>query len=162
MSEDKHMDKLEIIEALKHLPDRVEAEIDGLSASALRHRPADEEWSIKEVAGHLRDMAEVWHKRLYMIWSQTDPLFQSFDGAASVSERGYQDAELSSVIAEMRMQRMKTVDLLSHAVDWTRTGMQRGAGRRTLKQFAEYVVGHDDEHIEHIRALKGIYGVVGV
>jgi hypothetical protein len=154
------MDRLDIIEALKHAPDRVEAEIAGMGVSALRHRPADGAWSIKEVVGHLRDMAEVWHERLYMVWSQTDPLFRSFDGDASVIERGYQDADLAAVIAAMREQRLETIALLEHAVDWTRLGQQRGVGRRTLKQFAEYMVSHDEEHIEQIRFLKRIYGVV--
>jgi hypothetical protein len=155
------MDRLEIIEALKHAPGRVEAELGGLSPSALRHRPAEGAWSIKEVVGHLRDLTEVWHTRLYMVWSQTDPQFVSFDGEVSVIERAYQDADPADVIAAMREQRLKTVELLAHAVDWSRTGQQRGVGRRTLKQFAEYLVSHDEEHIEQIRFLKRIYGVVG-
>ena len=154
------MERLEIIEILKHAPDRVEAELAGVNQNTLRHRPADGEWSIKEVVGHLRDLTEVWHKRLYMVWSQTDPQFVSFDGEGSVIERAYQDADLAGVIAAMREQRLETVELLMHAVDWSRIGQQRGVGRRTLKQFAEYLVSHDDEHIEQIRALKRIYGNV--
>jgi hypothetical protein len=147
-------EKLEIIETLKRLPERLQAELAGVPESTLRFRPADTEFSIKEVTGHLRDASEAWHKRLYQVWSQTDPLFTSFDGEAMVKERGYQDADPGSVIAEIAKTRAQTVDLLAHAVDWTRLGQQRGVGRRSLKQFAEYLVSHDDEHLEQIRALK--------
>src|SRR5712692_7305377 len=110
------MDKLDKIETLKHLPDVLLSEVAGLPEDKLRFRPAEGEWSIKEVVGHLRDAAEVWHTRLYTVWSLTDPLFVSFDGEAYVRERGYQDRELAAVIAELRRHRLQTVDLLSHAV----------------------------------------------
>ena len=150
------MERLEIIEALKHMPDRLEAEVAGLSANTFRFRPSEGEWSINEVVGHMRDMAGVWHSRLYQVWSLTDPQFVSFDGEASVKEKAYQDADVRRLIQETEEQRLKTVDLLSHAIDWTRLGQQRGVGRRTLKQFAEYMVSHDEEHLNQIRELKAL------
>jgi len=148
------MERLEIIETLKHLPERIEAEIDALPEDVLRYRPAEGEWSINEVVGHLCDLAGVWHKRLYMVWSMTDPLFVSFDGEASIREHAYQQAELKPLISQIRSLRLETVDLLSDAVDWTCTGQQPGVGRRTLKQFAEFVVSHDEDHLKQIRTLK--------
>jgi hypothetical protein len=153
------VERIEIIEALKRLRERVEAEIEGLPDAALRYRPAEGEWSIKEVVGHLRDMAEVWHTRLYMVSSQTDPLFLSFDGEASVIDHAYQDADLRSQIETMAEWRLKTIDLLSHAVDWTRLGQQRGVGRRSFKYFAEFVLSHDDDHLDQIRANKAAQGI---
>jgi hypothetical protein len=150
------MERLEIIETLKHMPDLLEAEIAGLPESTLRFRPAESEFSIKEVAGHMRDASEAWHKRLYQVWAQNDPLFTSFDGEAMVKERGYQDGDPQTVIAAIRAIRGPTVDLLAHAVDWTRLGQQRGVGRRTLKQFAEYLVSHDAEHLRQIQELKAL------
>ena len=152
------MERLEIIETLKHLPDTLAAEIAGLSDAVLRHRTSEGEWSIKETVGHLRDSAEVWYRRLYMVWSLTDPMFVSFDGEAWVKERGYQDRDVSGVLDEMRAHTLAMVDLLSHAVDWTRPGMQPGRGRRSLKQFAEFVLSHFEEHLGQIRALKQAAG----
>ncbi len=149
------MERLEIIEALKKLPDHLEQELAGVSDAARRFRPAEGQWSINETVGHLRDMVEVWHMRLYQVWSQNDPLFTSFDGEASVIEKDYQNADVRKLTAEIAAERIKTVDLLSHAVDWTRLGQQRGVGRRTLKQFAEFVLSHDEDHLNQIRELKG-------
>jgi DinB superfamily len=148
------MERLEIIEALKHLPDKVEAETAGVGEAVLRYRPGDAEWSIKEIVGHLRDSAEVWHKRIYTTASLTDPRFPAFDGEASVKEQFYWEADLRHMIDEMREWRMKTIAVLVHAVDWTRLGQHADIGRRTLKQWAEYMVEHEAAHIESIRALK--------
>ena len=146
--------QLAIIEALKSLPRRLAEETSGLSDAVLRYRPAEGEYSIKETIGHLRDMAEVWHKRLYSIWALNDPRFQSFDGEASVRDRNYQDADIQTTIAGLEEWRMRTTELLSKAVDWTRLGQHPDLGRRSLRQWGEFVVAHDDEHIAQIRALK--------
>jgi hypothetical protein len=154
------MERLEIIEALKHLPENVEAEINGVGEAVLRYRPGEHEWSIKEIVGHLRDSAEFWHKRIYMTASQTDPRFPPFDGEASVRDHAYVDADLRHLIEEMREWRLKTVEVLEHAVDWTRLGQHADIGRRTLKQWAEYMIEHEVGHIASIRALKDAQSAV--
>ncbi len=148
------MERLEIIETLKHLPDRVAAETDGLGEAVLRHRPTATDWSIKEIAGHLRDAAEVWHKRLHMVCSLTDPVVASWERIVGYRENNYLEADIGWLVSEMREWRLKTVAELSHAVDWTRIGTQPGVGRRSLKQFAEFMIEHEAEHLESIRALK--------
>jgi hypothetical protein len=148
------MERLEIIEALKHLPDSVAAETAGLGEAVLRYRPSEREWSIKEIVGHLRDVAEVWHKRVYSIYALTDPRFVSFDGEAWVRDRVYMEADVPSLIADMRAWRLQTVDVLAHAVDWTRLGQHPDLGRRSLKQWAEYMIDHEAQHVASIHALK--------
>ncbi len=152
-------ERLQIMEALKHLPVAVEEETEGVPESVLRFKPNEGEWSIKEVAGHLRDGAEIWYERLYTVWSLTDPAFPSFDGDALIRERNYQDADLKQVIAEMREHRLKLVELLARAPDWSRLGQQPGVGRRSLRQFAEALVQAEKEHLEQIRTLKAAQGV---
>lgn len=148
------MERLEIIEGLKHLPVRLEQETAGLSEEALRYRPAEGEYSIKEVVGHLRDMSEVWHVRLNAICGLTDPRWPGFDGEASVRDNQYQEASLSALIGTIREWRFRTADRLAEAVDWTRLGQSPDQGRKSLKQWAEFVLAHDDDHIGQIRALK--------
>ena len=148
------MERLEIIEALKHLPDNVEAETNGVGEAVLRYRPGEGEWSIKEIVGHLRDSAEVWHKRINMTASLTDPRFPDFDGEAWVRDRFFWEADLRHLIDEMREWRLKTIDVLTRTVDWTRLGQHGDIGRRSLKQWAEYMIEHEAGHIESIQALR--------
>lgn len=146
--------RLEIIEALKTMPDEVQAAIAGLPESVLRYRPSESEWSIKEVVGHLRDGAEVWGRRLYQVWAQNDPMFVPYDQDVRVKERGYQDSSPAEVIAEMRKFRLETVELLEHAVDWSRLGQWPGVGRRSLKQLAEALVAAERDHLDQIKSLR--------
>jgi hypothetical protein len=147
-------EQLELIEALKSLPVKLEDEIDGLSDAVLRYRPAEGEYSIKEIIGHLRDLSEVWHKRLYVITSLTDPRWPPFDGEASVHDNNYQEGDVNQLIASIKGSRDKTAELLAHQVDWTRLGQHPELGRRSLKQWAEFVVAHDKEHLAAIKTLK--------
>jgi hypothetical protein len=146
--------QLAIIEALKDLPDRLEQALEGVPDATLRYRPAEGEWSIKENLGHLRDLSRVWHKRLYMICSLTDPRWPAFDGGEAVRNNPYQDAGVPALIAEIRDIRLQTTDMLSQAVDWTRLGQHPELGRRSLRQWAEFLLAHDEDHIAVIRRLK--------
>jgi hypothetical protein len=146
------MERLDIIERLKETPDLVEAAIAGVPDSVLRERPAEGEWSAKEIVGHLRDKAQIWHKRLFMVFGMFDPVLPPFDGEASVIDNAYQEADVARLIEEMRGFRLQTVELLDHAPDWTKIGQHRDLGRRTLKQFAEYVIEMEAEHLADIRA----------
>ncbi len=147
-------DALALIEALKRLPDAIEAETAGLTEDALRRRAAEGEWSINEVVGHLRDNAALWSKRLYMVFSQSDPVLPGIDPDALVREKGYQDADLRSVIAGIREDRMTMVELLEHAPDWSRIGQHEIYGRRSMRQLAEMALEHDEEHLGQIRAMR--------
>ena len=151
------MERLEIIEALKDLPIAIQAETSGLSETALRFRPAEGEWSVKEVTGHLLDYARLYQQRFYVIWSLNDPVLPALGPRSeveSVREHNYQEAALPDLIAQIRSVREQTVDLLVHAVDWSRLGQAPGTGRRSLKQFAEGAVNHEANHLQQIRNLK--------
>jgi hypothetical protein len=152
------MERLDIIEALKHLPDSIELEISGLPDAALRQRASEGEWSVKEVIGHLLDHTAITQKRLYMVWSMTDPVLPAYDGDALVREKSYQDADVRALIKDMRRIRLESVDLLAHAVDWTRLGQLPGVGRRSLRQLAERALDHETTHVEQIRQLKALTG----
>ncbi|HLF79987.1 MAG TPA: DinB family protein [Dehalococcoidia bacterium] len=159
---DRDPKHLEIIEALKRLPDLIEEEAAGLSESVQRARPSQDEWSIKETVGHLRDYAELTGRWFSTVCSLTDPMLPNLTREAeldSVKQRNYQDADLSALIAETRSFRLQAVGVLSHAVDWTRLGQLPRVGRRSLKQLAERAVEHEVAQLAQIRALKAQQGV---
>jgi hypothetical protein len=148
------MERLEIIESLKHFPDQLEATLAGVPENALRNRPAEGEWSIKEVLGHLVYADEIWYRRLYQVWTLHDPVLMSFDQAAETAaiEQAFGASSLTSYIEDLRTKRPRIVNLLVLAVDWTRTGQWKGVGRRSLKQLAEALLAHDREHLAQIEA----------
>ncbi len=148
------MERLAIIEALKDLPENLAAELAGVPESVLRFSPGEGEWSVKEVVGHLRLADDVWLRRLYAVWSLTDPTLPAFEGEAEALAAAHALSDLGPLLDGLRVSRPRIVELLSHAVDWTRTGIWHGVGRRSLKQLAEFLVSHDADHLAQLRALK--------
>jgi hypothetical protein len=155
------MERLEIIETLKHFPDRLEAAVLGVPDGVLRISPAEGEWSIKQIVGHLDYAEEIWYRRLFQVWSLHDPVLMTFNQEAeqAMIEMAAAAGDLRSIVADIRAKRPRVVNLLALAVDWTRTGQWRGEGRRSLKQLAEALLGHDAEHLARIEEIKAAAGV---
>ena len=155
-SKGKLASRLEIIEALRLLPERVSEEVKGLSEEELRFRPSEGAWSLKEVIGHVRDFAEIDHDRLCRMIRQESPFLPGYDQEALVRERNYQEANLQAVLDELASFRRQTVQVLTELVDasWTRTGRHQERGIFSIRQHVERLVRHEAVHLEHIRALK--------
>ena len=155
-SKGKSASRLEVIEALRLLPERVGEEARGLSEETLRFRPAEGEWSLKEVVGHLRDFAEIDQERLRRMITQESPFLPGYDQETLVRERNYQEADLQTLLEELASFRRHTVQLLTELVDasWTRTARHLERGIFSIRQFVELLVSHEAGHLAHIRALK--------
>jgi hypothetical protein len=148
------MERLEIIDTLKDLTSSLERELAGQSDAVIRYKPSESEWSIREVMGHLSFAEDIWYKRLYQVWSLTDPMLVTFEGSDAAMEEASNATSITPYLEHIKTNRPKTVDLMAHAVDWTRLGNWRGVGRRTLKQLATALVEHDIDHLQQIRDLK--------
>lgn len=160
-SKGKLPSRVEIIEALRLLPEQVRNEVEGLSREVLAFRPAEGEWCLKEVVGHVRDFAEIDHERLQRMITQERPFLLGYDQETLVRERNYQEADLPSVLDELASFRLQTVQLLTELVDasWTRTARHLERGTFSIRQFVELLVSHEAIHLDHIRALKQQAGV---
>jgi uncharacterized damage-inducible protein DinB len=155
-SKGKQADRLEIIEALRLLPERVSEEVRGLSEEELRFRPGEGQWSLKEIIGHLRDFAEIDHDRLCRMIKLERPILPGFDQEALIQERNYQEADLQAVLDDLGSFRRETVQVLTELVDanWARTGQHLERGIFSIRQHVEHLVEHETLHLEQIRALK--------
>lgn len=155
-SKGKTVRHLEIIEALRLMPEQVVAEVKGLSEEELRFRPAEGEWCVKEVVGHLRDFAEIDHDRLRRMITQESPFLPGYDQETLVRDRNYREADLQAILDEMASFRAETTHVLTELVDanWTRLGRHLERGIFSIRQFVELLVRHEAMHLEHIRALK--------
>lgn len=147
---------VEIIERVRTLPDRVAAEIEGLSEDDLRRRPAEGAWSIKEVCGHLRDDSEVWRRRLNLMITETDPVLPAYDQEALVRERAYQDADIAAVLVDFKRLRLEIAGLLSGLgpEDWKRTGRHPDWGSVRIRQGMAMMIRHTEGHLDQVRDLR--------
>ena len=145
-----------LVEALRTVPRAAADATKGLSAAMLSFRAVEGEWCIKEIVGHLRDAAEVYHKRLYMMSTQTDPILQPYDPDAFALEHHYLDRDLDEMLVELREFRADTVQLLTSLVNWNwaRTGRHLEDGRVSIRQLVEHMIDHETEHLDDLRRLR--------
>ena len=147
---------LDLVEPLRALPRDLESALKNISESALTFRPAEGGWCIKEIVGHLRDAAEIYHKRLYMMSTQTDPVLEPYDPETLAREHRYLERGLGELLSELRAFRVDTVELLTTLVNWNwaRTGRHLEDGRKSIRQIVEHMVEHEGEHLAGVRQLR--------
>ena len=146
---------LDLVEPLRAIPKDVSEELKGLTPAQLTWTDADG-WSIQQVVGHLSDAAEVYHKRLYMMSTQTDPIIEPYDPDAFAAEHAYHEQPVEALLEKLAYWRSNTVQLLTTLVNWNwaRTGRHLESGRVSIRQLVEHMVEHEGDHLAEIRRLK--------
>lgn len=146
----------DLVERLNTVVPALRREVTGLSDSTLSHRPADGEWSLKEIYGHLCDHARFLHDRLYRMIKLEQPLLEAWDEQQQMEERNPQAADIDGLLSEFSAQRTETVQMLAELVhwNWSRQGRHAEFGRISIRQLVDRAVLHDDTHLAQIRALK--------
>lgn len=147
---------LDLVEKLNAMCSELRREVEGLPEDALTSRPADGEWSIKEICGHLRDDGEALHRRLHDMIKLEEPRLEPYDQEALIRERNPQDATLTALLDEFAAQRGETIDMLADLVhwNWARQGRHPEFGRMSIRQLVDDTIAHDENHLTQIRALK--------
>ncbi|MBI2886809.1 MAG: DinB family protein [Chloroflexi bacterium] len=150
------MDTQRMIPILGGMPSKVYGLVAQLTEAQLAWRPAENEWSIKEVLCHLRDAAEVYGLRLRRIAMEENPFLPAFDQDAYARDRDYQAEIAPAALMTYAQHRQATCDLLRALPQegWSRAGVHEEAGQMTLREMAERVVNHELEHLEQLRRLR--------
>ena len=127
-----------------------------MSEATLTYRPAEGEWSIKEVCGHLCDNAKFLHKRLFVMINLEEPRLPSWDQDEQARLRDAQAVAIDALLAEFATQRGATVEMLADLVhwNWARQGRHAERGRVSIRQLVDIAIEHEEGHLEQMRALK--------
>jgi uncharacterized damage-inducible protein DinB len=146
----------DLVEPLRALPRQLTDALKGITDAEATRRAAPDQWCIKELVGHLRDASEVYHQRLYMMSTQTDPVLEPYDQEAFVTEHHYMERDIDEMLQELTRFRALTVELLTTLVNWNwaRTGQHVETGRTSIRQMVEYMVEHEAGHLAEIRRLR--------
>jgi FMN phosphatase YigB (HAD superfamily) len=115
-----------------------------------------EEWSLTEIACHLRDVEiEINQPRLRKILSEANPFIAAIDSDEWALPRGYavQDgAAAFAAFVEARRETLTLLDGLADA-DWKRTARHGAFGPTTLQELVSFTVEHDRTHLRQMREL---------
>ena len=132
------------------------SELLGLDEEVLCQRPANDEWSLKEVAAHVRDAEELALQQLLAINEPITKTLPFWDIDVFPLERDYRAEDLSRLLTEFRRLRGETTSLLWGLMDadWRRSGRHPYRGDMTVEEIARELAQHDLEHLWQVRRLK--------
>jgi hypothetical protein len=154
----------DLVEPLRAMPGDVRDALLNITEAEASYRAAPDQWCIREIVGHLADAAEVYHKRLYMMSTQTDPILEPYDQEAFAAAHNYMKRPLVEMLDDLASYRAKTVFLLTTLVNWNwaRTGRHLERGRVSIRQLVEHMVEHEGEHLADMRALRAEASAAGL
>lgn len=115
--------------------------------------PRCDEWSLNEIACHLRDVeVEVNLPRLRTLLAETNPFIAGQVTDDWVLERGYDKQDGRAALRELTEARKQLVSLLRALTpeDWQRTARHAIFGRTTLQELVGFIARHDRSHIQQV------------
>lgn len=107
---------------------------------------------------HVRDIEiEGYHVRFRRTLAEAHPTLASIDSEPLAIERGYGAADAQKVLAEFRMARIQTMEIVSSLSDaqLQRTAVFEGYGPLTMRSLIHYLCSHDQQHLAGLQWLAG-------
>ncbi len=119
-------------------------------------RPSEEEWSLTEIACHLRDVErEVHQARVRALVAEEGAYLSGVDADEWAGPRGYRAQDGRVALAEFLTDRQETIDILSTlpVEVWNRQGNHTFFGPTSMQEIVYLAVQHDRSHARQNEAL---------
>lgn len=119
-------------------------------------RPSEEEWSLNEIACHLRDVErEVHQARVRALMAEDGAFLPGVDADEWAEPRNYRAQDGRVALAEFLTARRETIDLLSPlpVEVWNRQGQHTFFGPTSMHEIVYLAAQHDRLHARQIEAL---------
>lgn len=107
---------------------------------------------------HVRDIEiEGYHVRFRRTLTENRPTLASIDSEPLAIERNYGAAGTNQVLADFRLARMQTMEIVSSLTDaqLARTAVFEGYGPLTMRSLIHYLCSHDQQHLAGLQWLAG-------
>lgn len=150
------MDKKKVLDRLKRSGARTLAAF-RWDRKSLSTSYAAGKWTAREVLAHLSDSELVFLTRLRFMLAEENPAVQPWDADRWASKFSYRTgdiAELRDTYALMRKTFIKLYKA-ADAKDLSRPGRHPEYPNYTVGLLAEYMLRHNEHHLEQLDAIKG-------
>ena len=126
--------------------------------SSWSYKPDPQDWSLTELACHLRDSErEVHHIQINLFKEQGDPFIPRPDTGVWASQRDYLHECGVSALKEFNQARYETLATLKNITqkDWARKARHAIFGPTNFFEVISFIAEHDRMHIQQVwAALK--------
>ncbi len=148
------------IDALAAFPAQLAQQLSQLSDAELHFRPADGEWSILEIVGHMLDVGALWPGRVRQMLASENPALAAVD-PDWVRQRDYHRKQLAFLLHAMAESRAEYVEFLRtlRPGQLARPGLHPTRGPITVGESIAALADHDRIHSQQIAANLAAYRV---
>jgi hypothetical protein len=152
------------LSALANFPQQLEAHYAAIPAEFRNWSPTSwegvpsEPFTPIEQICHVRDIEiDGYHVRFHRTLTESTPTLTSIESESLAKERFYATSNASTVFAEFREARAKTVELISDLTpgQLARTAVFEGYGALSLRSLVHYLCSHDQQHLAGLQWLLG-------
>ena len=142
----------DVYAALSLQIDELHAALDALTEAQTRFKPGPEEWSIKEVIGHLNDVERVFAYRLLRITRGDETPLPGFEQEDYIRAAGFDAAKLEDLICEFEYQRRANILAITRMSEEVlhRHGTASGAAV-SARALIYMLVGHVEHHMASLQ-----------
>jgi hypothetical protein len=138
----------DVFGALSQQIDELHAALAALTEPQARFKPAPQEWSIKEVMGHLGDVERVFSYRLLRITRGDGTPLAGFDQDDYVHEARFDNFPLADLIGEFEHQRRANILAIQRLSEETTRRHGTASGCEVSGRALIYMlVGHVEHHM---------------
>jgi hypothetical protein len=141
----------QILSILRDTPDRLRSLTGDLTQTSLRAAPEPGEWSVVEIAAHLRSCADVWGRAIETIAVTGHPTIRAISPTTWVKSTDYRELDFAASLRAFSKQRDQLLALLEDlpGQGWSRSATVVGGGRPlelTVHSYANRLARHERTH----------------
>jgi HAD superfamily hydrolase (TIGR01549 family) len=144
-----------IMGTMRGIPSALLGLTSNLTQEAWKKRQVADEWSLTEIACHLRDVEnEINLARLKKIISEDNPFIPGVDSDAWALTRDYRSQDGLEALNSFVSTRIETLEILSNLApaDWKRPVQHAIFGPTNLAEIVSFMGGHDRLHVRQSHA----------
>jgi hypothetical protein len=128
---------------------------DRLIASDSWSDPAEDEWSIREILGHLVDTdKQIWWPRIGLMLESERPHLQSVDQVSLLTRNRWNEQPVERILAQFMQFRWNCAIRIKDLTlqDFARTGIHYEFGEISVANILEVLIAHDAHYLGKLRA----------
>ena len=146
----------EIRAILANIPDQVADIISNIEDDLLARKPSPDEWSVKEIVGHIIETDLLFSRRLnFILEGQGIPAIPRSTPPWKLHEdKGYQALSAAQLVERLRQARSESLGLIEtlEPDQWVRQGTLLGTATSVL-DLGSWLTNHDRGHLAQIRRM---------
>lgn len=145
-----------IMSFLEHSQECLDKLLSGLDDELLARRPAPDQPSLKELAGHLADVDSVFRERAWLLLETNHPELPPAHPPTLDSAAAYRTRPAEEILEAFRASRQQTLSLLRGLTSaaWHRTGHHELYGEVNLLHQGNWAVSHERAHLVEMAQLR--------